>query len=57
MPENPLGGMLDAVREVYHAPGETPKEAMWDVIQRGVEAASGDDVIYLQGGNDIQLIE
>ena len=47
MPENPLGGMLDAVREVYHAPGETPKEAMWDVIQRGVEAASGDDVIDL----------
>ena len=47
MPENPLGGMLDAVREVYHTPGETPKEAMWDVIQRGVEAASGDDVIDL----------
>ncbi len=39
--------MLDAVREVYHSPGETPTEAMWDVIHRGAEATSGDDVIDL----------
>lgn len=47
MSEDPMDRILDAVRETYHAPGRTPKEAMWEVIQRGTEAAPGDDVIDL----------
>ena len=39
--------ILDAVREVFNAPGETPKEAMWHVIEQGLEATSGKDVIDL----------
>ena len=47
MSEKPVDQMLDAVRELYHSPGETPTEEMWDAIQRGAEATPGERVIDL----------
>jgi len=45
MSEQPMDRMVEAVREAYHAPGDTPREAMWEVIQQGLPATSDEPVI------------
>jgi hypothetical protein len=47
MSKNEIDRMVDVVRDSYHVPGETPKEAIWDVIEQGLAAAPDEGVLDL----------
>jgi hypothetical protein len=47
MSEKSVDRMVDVVRDAYHVPGETPAEAIWDGVQRGMRVAPDEGVIDL----------